>query len=72
MLGCHELVTGRALLQTFKHVEDTALAIIQQKDTEIAAQVLVPEGILVVKETEVANNTEDFFIRYDREASSCR
>ena len=57
MLGSHEAVACRTLLQAWQHVEDATLAVVEQEDTEITLQVLVPQGILIVEETQVANDT---------------
>ena len=68
--GGNILVTGRTLLQTGQHVEDATLAVVQQQDAQVAPQVLVPQGILIVEETEVTNDAEHPFIGDTREA--CR
>ena len=37
MMFCsNELVTGRALLQSFQHIEDTPTTVVEQQDAEIA------------------------------------
>ena len=63
VLCCNEPVAGRALLQSWQHIEDAAPAVIQQQDAQVAAKVLVPQGILVVEETEVANDAEHLVVR---------
>ena len=70
VLGGNERVAGSALLQTRQHVEDAALAIVQQQDAQVATQVLVPQRVLVVEETEVANDAEHRLVRHAGEA--CR
>ena len=71
MLGSYQLVAGRTLVEAWQHVEDAALAIVQQQDAQVAAQVLVPQGILVVEEAEVANDAEHLLVGDAREAC-CR
>ena len=64
-------IAGRTLLQTRQHVEDAAPTIVEQEDTQITTQVLIPQGILIVEETQVANDTKHPIIRHHREAC-CR
>ena len=71
MGGSDETVAGRTLLQAGQLAEDAATTVVQQKDTEIAAQVLVPQGVLVVEEAEVTDDAKDFPGCHDRKAS-CR
>ena len=71
MLGRDELITGRTLLQALQHIKDATSPIIQQQDAEVTAKVLVPQGILVIEEAQVADNAEDEVVSDTGEAS-CR
>ena len=42
-----------------QHVEDTAAAVVQEQDAQVSPQLLAPQGVLVVEETEVADDAED-------------
>ena len=68
---CDELVAGRTLTQARQHVEDASFAVVQQQDTEVSAQVLVPQGILVVEEAQVTNDAEHFVVGHAGETSRC-
>ena len=65
MLSSDKLITGRTLFETSQQIEDAALAVVQQEDAEIASEVLVPQGVLIVEETQVANDAINILIRYD-------
>lgn len=54
----HEVFSGCTFLQAFELAEDGTTAIIEYDDAETAVEVLVPEGILVVEETQIAQDTE--------------
>ena len=71
MLSSNELVSGRTLLQALQHIEDAALAVVQQQNAEITTKVLVPQGIAIIEEAEVANDAEDLFVSHTGEAR-CR
>ena len=71
VLSRDELITDRTLFQAREHIEDTTLAIVKQEDTEVAFQILVPKCILVVEETQVANDAEDAFVCHHRK-TRCR
>ena len=66
----HEVVGNGTLRQAGKHAEDAAATVVEQEDAEVAAQILVPKGVLVVEEAEVANDTEHLFVSNNRE--TCR
>ena len=66
-----ETVTGRALTETGQGVEDGAMTVVQQENTEIASQVLIPQGVLVVEEAEVTNDAKNLLVSDQREAGSC-
>ena len=68
VLGSHERVARLTVLQTLQRVEDTPTSVVQQKDTQVPAQVLVPQRILVVEEAQVADDTEHLLVRHAREA----
>ena len=72
VLSRDELITDRALFQAWEHIEDTTLSIVKQEDTEVAFQILVPEGILIVEETQVPNDAEDVFVCHHRKTCCCR
>lgn len=56
----HKAVGRRTLVEIRKRVEDGAVAIVQQQDAQVKAwHKRIPQRILVVKETEVADNAED-------------
>ena len=57
VLSSHQPVAGRTLLQSWQHVKDSPLAIVEQEDAQVATQVLVPQGVLVVEETEDGRGT---------------
>ena len=63
VLGCYDLIAGRTGLESWQHVEDATTAIVEQEDAEVLTQVLIPQGILIVEETEVANDAEDAIMR---------
>ena len=69
--GCDKGITRRTLFQTRQHVEDTTAPIVEQKDAQVTTQVLVPQGVLIVEETQVADDTADTVVGYHREAC-CR
>ncbi len=56
MLRSHVFVACRTLFQPWQHVEDDTLAIVHQEYAQVASQVLVPQRILVIEETQVANH----------------
>jgi hypothetical protein len=71
-VGCSDIwIASRTLFQASEHVEDTALAIVQQEDAQIATQVLVPQGVLVVEETEVAYDADNPLFGDTGEACCC-
>ena len=72
VLGSHDLIAGWTGLESWQHVEDAATAVVEQEDAEILTQVLIPKGILIVEETEVANDAEDSIMRDHGEARSRR
>ena len=73
VMGCgNKAVAGWTLFQARETIEDATTAIVQQENTEITPKVLVPQRILVVEETQVADDTEDLLVSDDRETSGCR
>ena len=70
VLSSDELIASGTLFQTSQQVEDTALAIVEQKDAEVTAEILIPEGILVVEETQITNDAEDVFLSHYGETCS--
>ena len=58
MLACHKGMSNRTLIQAWQLVEDSATSIVQQENAQTTAEITVPQGILIVKEAEVANDTE--------------
>ena len=70
VLSRHVSIAGRTLLQTWQEVEDATTAVVEQEDAEIAPQVLVPQRILIVEETQVANDAIHWPVSHHREA--CR
>lgn len=72
MLSSDKLVMGGTLFETFQQIENAALAVVEKEDTEVAPEVLVPKSVLVVKETQVADDAEYRIVSNTREAGSCR
>ena len=72
MGGSHETDAGRTLFQAGQLIEDATLAIVEQQDAEIALEIRIPQGVLIVEETEVADDTKDVLVCHDREAGGCR
>ena len=72
MLSGYDLVAGRTGLESWQHVEDAAPTIVEQEDAEVLTQVLIPQGILIVEETEVADDTKHPIAGDHREACSRR
>ncbi len=62
MLCGNIFVACRTLFQSWQHVEDDAFSVVHQEYAEIASQVLVPQRILVVEETQVANHAEHILV----------
>ena len=71
MLCSHVFVASWTIFQTRQHIKYAALTIIQKEDTQVAAQILIPQGILIIEETQVANHTEYLAIRDPRETCRC-
>jgi len=55
----HEGVADGTLGEAGQLVEDGSVSVVQQQDAQVAAQVGVPQGVLVVEEAEVADDAED-------------
>ena len=71
VLCSYKLIAGRTLFQAFQQIKNAALAVVKQQDAEIAAQILVPQGVLVIEKTQVANDTEDSLVCNTGEACCC-
>ena len=71
MSGSDISVASRTLRQSFQAIEYTATAIVQQQDTQRTVERSVPKRILIIEETEVADDTIGLFPR-QREAGSSR
>ena len=71
MLRSHVFVACRTLFQPWQHVEDDTLAIVHQEYAQVASQVLVPQRILVIEETQVAYYTEYLAFCDARETCRC-
>ena len=57
-MPCHdEAFPCLAVTQPVKAGKDTSAAVVEQKDAEVFAEPLYPEGILVIKETQVADDS---------------
>ena len=54
----HQALAGGTLLQTLELAEDGTSAIVEQEDAQTAVDIAVPEGVLVVEETEIAQDAE--------------
>ena len=66
--GGDEAVARRTLVEAWQGVKNGTVTVVQQEDAEAAAEVLVPQGVLVVEETEVADDAEDTPVSNQREA----
>ena len=53
MLRHHQVFPGCALPQAIKLTEDGTATIVEHDDAKLAIQVLIPEGVLVVEETQI-------------------
>ena len=60
--GCHEAVRPVLHLQSGQRLEDFSASVIEQHDTQVAAQVIAPQRVHVVEETQVANQDEVEFV----------
>ena len=58
----HEVVGNGALRQARKHAEDATATVVEQEDAQVATKVLIPQGVLVVEEAKVADDTEQLFV----------
>ena len=58
MLSGYDLIAGRTGLESWQHVEDATPTIVEQEDAEVLTQVLIPQGILIVEETEIADDAK--------------
>ena len=82
MLCHHQFLARSTLLQSLELGKDGSAAIIQEQDAKTAIEILIPEGILIEKKTQIAQNAENLllasgirmmiFRKIDRQARSCR
>ena len=54
MLSHHQFLARSTLLQSLELGKDSSTTIIQQQDAKTAIEILIPESILIVEETQVA------------------
>ena len=82
MLSHHQFLACSTFLQSLELGKDGSAAIIQEQDAKSAIEILIPEGILIVEETQVAQHAENLllapgirmmiFRKIDIQARSCR
>ena len=58
MLSHHQFFARSTLLQSLELGKDGSAAIVQQQDAKAAIEILIPESILIVEETQVAQYAE--------------
>ena len=58
MLSHHQFFARSTLLQSLELGKDSSAAIVQQQDAKAAIEILIPESILIVEETQVAQYAE--------------
>lgn len=58
MLSHHQFLARSTLLQSLELGKDSSTTIIQQQDAKTAIEILIPESILIVEETQVAQHAE--------------
>ena len=58
MLSHHQFFTRSTLLQSLELGKDGSAAIVQQQDAKASIEILIPESILIVEETQVAQYAE--------------
>src|SRR5574344_409102 len=58
--------------QSGQGIEDTATAIIQEQDAEVAIQIFVPQGITIIEKAKIAYDAIGTPAILDEEACSCR
>ena len=58
----HERFAGVARTQSRKLAEDGTSTVVEQQNTQVAAEMLIPQRIVIVEETEVADDTKHVII----------
>ena len=70
--GGNHLVTSWRSLESWQLREDATTAVVEQQDTQVATQIAVPQGILVIEETQVTCHAQHTLIGHRGTTGSSR
>ena len=72
VMRCNVVIEGGTLIKMRQTIKDTALIIINKEYAEVSGELLVPEGVAVVEEAEVADEAERLALNLQGVACCCR